>query len=63
VAEGIEPMPAQIDQQQLAKELVDKARADGVDLRSSLDPDPSTAYARTEPVTGETGHNLPNLKG
>ncbi len=32
MAESIEPMPAQIDQQQLAKELVDKARADGVDL-------------------------------
>lgn len=28
----IEPMPAQIDQQQLAQELVDRARAEGVDL-------------------------------
>jgi putative transposase len=32
VTETIEPMPAQIDQQQLAQELVDKARAEGVDL-------------------------------
>jgi hypothetical protein len=29
VTETIEPMPAQIDQQQLAQELVDKARAEG----------------------------------
>jgi hypothetical protein len=34
-----------------------------VDLRSSLDPDPSTAYARTEPGTEQTGHNLPDLRG
>jgi putative transposase len=32
VTETIEPMPAQIDQQQLARDLVAKARADGVDL-------------------------------
>jgi transposase-like protein len=32
VTETIEPMTAQIDQQQLAQELVEKARADGVDL-------------------------------
>lgn len=32
MTETIEPMPAQIDQQQLAQELVDKARAEGVDL-------------------------------
>jgi putative transposase len=32
VTETIESMPAQIDQQQLARELVDKARADGVEL-------------------------------
>jgi len=32
VTETIEPMPAQIDQQQLAQDLVDKARAEGVDL-------------------------------
>jgi len=32
VTETIEPMPAQIDQQQLARELVDKARAEGVEL-------------------------------
>jgi putative transposase len=32
MTETIEPMPAQIDQQQLAQELVEKARADGVDL-------------------------------
>jgi putative transposase len=32
VTETIEPMPAQIDQQQLAQQLVDRARADGLDL-------------------------------
>ena len=32
MTETIEPMPAQIDQQQLAQDLVDKARAEGVDL-------------------------------
>jgi putative transposase len=32
VTETIEPMTAQIDQQQLAQELVDKARAEGVEL-------------------------------
>jgi hypothetical protein len=32
VTETIEPMPAQIDQQQLAQELVEKARAEGVEL-------------------------------
>jgi transposase-like protein len=32
MTETIEPMPAQIDQQQLARDLVAKARADGVDL-------------------------------
>jgi len=32
VTETIEPMPAQIDQQRLAQELVEKARAEGVDL-------------------------------
>ena len=32
MAESIEPMPAHIDQQQLASELVERARADGVDL-------------------------------
>jgi putative transposase len=32
VTETIEPMPAQIDQQQLARELVEKARADGIEL-------------------------------
>ena len=32
VTETIAPMPAQIDQQQLACELVDKARADGIEL-------------------------------
>ena len=32
MTQTIEPMPAQIDQQQLAQELVDKARAEGVDL-------------------------------
>jgi putative transposase len=32
VTETIEPMPAQIDQQQRAQELVEKARAEGVDL-------------------------------
>jgi putative transposase len=32
VTETIEPMPAQIDQQQLARELVEKARAEGVEL-------------------------------
>ena len=33
MTDTIEPMAAQeIDQQQLAKELVDKARADGVEL-------------------------------
>jgi putative transposase len=32
VTETIEPVPAQIDQQQLAQELVEKARAEGVDL-------------------------------
>jgi len=32
VTETIEPMPAQIDQQLLARELVEKARAEGVDL-------------------------------
>ncbi len=30
--ETIEPMPAQIDQQQLAQDLVEKARAEGVEL-------------------------------
>ncbi len=28
----IEPMPAQIDQQQLAQQLVEQARVEGVDL-------------------------------
>jgi putative transposase len=32
VTETIEPMAAQIDQQQLAQELVEQARADGVEL-------------------------------
>ena len=32
MTETIAPMPAQIDQQQLACELVDKARADGIEL-------------------------------
>ncbi len=32
MTETIEPMAAQIDQQQLAKELVEKARAEGVEL-------------------------------
>ncbi len=32
MTETIEPMAAQIDQQQLAQELVEKARADGVEL-------------------------------
>jgi putative transposase len=32
VTETIEPMPAQIDQRQLARELVEKARAEGVEL-------------------------------
>jgi putative transposase len=32
VTETIEPMPEQIDQYQLARELVDKARADGIEL-------------------------------
>jgi len=32
VTETIEPMAAQIDQQQLAQELVEAARADGVEL-------------------------------
>ena len=32
MAETIEPMRTQIDQQQLAQDLVDRARADGVDL-------------------------------
>lgn len=32
MTETIEPMSAQIDQQKLAQELVDKARAEGVDL-------------------------------
>src|SRR6266536_3865175 len=32
MTETIEPMPAQIDQQRLAQELVEKARAEGVDL-------------------------------
>jgi putative transposase len=32
VTETIEPMPASIDQQQLAQDLVDKARTDGVEL-------------------------------
>jgi putative transposase len=32
VTETIEPMPAQIDQQQLARELVEKARAEGIEL-------------------------------
>jgi putative transposase len=32
VTETIEPMAAQIDQRQLAKELVDQARAEGVQL-------------------------------
>jgi putative transposase len=32
VTETIETMPAHIDQQQLAEELVEKARTDGVDL-------------------------------
>jgi hypothetical protein len=32
VTETISSMPEQIDQQQLAQQLVEKARADGVDL-------------------------------
>jgi putative transposase len=32
VIETIEPMPAQIDPQQLAQELVEKARAEGIEL-------------------------------
>jgi putative transposase len=32
VIETIEPMPAQIDRQQLAQELVEKARAEGIGL-------------------------------
>jgi hypothetical protein len=32
VTETIEPMAAQIDQEQLAKELVEKARSEGVEL-------------------------------
>jgi transposase-like protein len=32
VTETIEPMAAQIDQQRLAQELVEQARAEGVDL-------------------------------
>ena len=32
MTETIEPMAAQIDQQKLAKELVEKARAEGVEL-------------------------------
>ena len=32
MTETIEPVTAQIDQQQLAEELVDKARAEGVEL-------------------------------
>jgi putative transposase len=32
MTETIEPMPARIDQQQLAQDLVEKARADGVEL-------------------------------
>ncbi len=32
MTETIEPMVAQIDQQQLAQELVDRARAEGLDL-------------------------------
>ena len=32
MTETIEPMPAQIDQQQLAQQLVEKARVDGVEL-------------------------------
>jgi transposase-like protein len=32
VTETIEPMAAQIDQQQLAQELVEQARAEGVEL-------------------------------
>jgi putative transposase len=32
VTETIEPMTAQIDQQQLTQELVERARADGVEL-------------------------------
>jgi putative transposase len=32
VTETIEPMAAQIDQQRLAKELVEQARAEGVQL-------------------------------
>jgi transposase-like protein len=32
MTETIEPMTAQIDQQQLAQELVEQARADGVEL-------------------------------
>jgi hypothetical protein len=32
VTETIEPMAAHIDQQQLAQELVDQARAEGVQL-------------------------------
>ncbi|MEO6503095.1 MAG: hypothetical protein ABIQ09_14460 [Jatrophihabitantaceae bacterium] len=32
MTETIEPMAAQIDQQQLAHELVERARAEGVDL-------------------------------
>ena len=32
MTEAIEPMATQIDQQQLAQELVERARADGVEL-------------------------------
>jgi putative transposase len=32
VTETIEPVPAQIDQQPFAQDLVDRARTDGVDL-------------------------------
>jgi putative transposase len=32
VTETIEPMPARIDQQQLAEDLVEKARTEGVEL-------------------------------
>ena len=32
MTETIEPMPTSLDQQQLAQELVEKARADGVEL-------------------------------
>jgi hypothetical protein len=43
VTETIEPMPTQIDLQQLTRELVEMARADGIELRRNTQVTPASS--------------------